>query len=244
MNQFKRFFVLLAVSYAMLFLYSDGTLASESEKLPTTRLRADINSQELSDRILKAYDKIKDLSVNVHFNFKLIKAGLDFDATGEYFYKQPDRTTLALHGFMASRVAQQEEAIRATNILAALRKNITQEYDAGIVTQMTLEGQPCYTVELTPKTKENVSRIIIWINSDKYTMPQVIMQYSDGSRLLQRKQYTLLDNVYVVQEMETDYVSPKEELQLYATFGKYLINKVIPDSTFEDRPPSNLISPF
>lgn len=220
------------------------SFANESEKVPTTQLRADISSQELSDRILKAYNKIKDLSVDAHLDFKLIKLGLSFEATGEYLYKQPEKTTLQLHGYMASRVAEEEAAIKATNILAALRKNITREYDAGAVIQTTLEGQLCYTVRLIPKTKANLSRILIWINADKYTMPQVVMQYNDGSRLLQRKQYMLLDDVYVVREMETEYVSPDKELQMHATFGKYLVNKGIPDSTFENHPSSNLISPF
>jgi len=244
MNKLQRFFLIFAVFGAMLCLRPDHTLANESEKLPTARVRADISSQELSDRILTAYNKINDLSVETHLDFKLIKQGLDFDATGEYLYKQPDKTTLVLHSFMASRVATEEAAIKATNILAALRKNITNEYNAGPVTETTLDGQRCYTVELTPKTKENLSKIVIWIDADKYTMPQVMMQYLDGSNLTQRKEYELLNDVYVVREMDTDYVSPKNELQLHATFGKYLINRGIPDSTFENQTPSNLISPF
>lgn len=204
-----------------------------------------MTSQELSDRILSAYNKIEDLSVDIHLKFKMSNPGYKFGATGTFFYKQPSKTMLQLHGgFMAERFAKEEETIKATNILAALRKNITQEYEARILSQTVLRGQNCYKVELIPKKKENIAKIFIWINVDRYTMPLVVMQYRDGSKLTQHKQYMLHNNVYVVQKMQTLYVSPEKQLKIQTSFENYRVNEGIPDTVFENQPPSNLISPF
>lgn len=235
----------LIVSGTALCLHLGNTPASGSEKLTQSSLRANITSEELSTRIATAYNKINDLSADVSVHFKLINVGVGFDGTGTYYYKEPDRTTLQVKG-IPSFLLNQENAnvLNSVNILAGLRREITSEYDAGVVDQIKLDGKSCYTVKLIPKTKENVARILVWVDAEKYTMPLAILIYNDGSTLTQKKRYLPCGDAYVAREIRTYYDSPKTQAEIDVSLKNCQVNKPISDTVFQDQKASNLVNPF
>ncbi len=244
MKRMKWLFAVFVLG-AMLCLRLIYTPANGSEKLPETSLRTNISSQELSNRIATAYNKINNLSANVSIHFKLINAGIGFDSTGAFYYKEPDKTSLQLNGIPKFLLDQENAGVlRSVDILAGLRREITLEYDAGVVDQIKLDGKLCYTVKLIPKTKEDVARILVWVDAEQYTMPLAILIYNDGSTLTQKKRYLPCGGVYVAKEIRTFYDSPKTQAEIDASIQNCEVNKPIPDSFFKNRKASNLVSPF
>lgn len=218
--------------------------ANSSEKVPETHVRPSVQSNDLFDRIAEMTATVKDLSAQVDFQIHLFNLGMTFNVGGDLYYKQPDKMRLKLKeipGFIFSR---QNNALRTTNLLAGLRRDVRELYNSRIINQAALQGENCYVVQLIPKKEEGISRILLWVDSQNFTMPQVILHYEDGSHLTQRKTYTKADDVFVVKKMESDYDAPGMRAEILATFRNYKINKGVSDSLFERAAENNLVSIF
>ncbi len=231
----------------ILFLFFSPGYASldKSEKVKETHPRVPLKTSELFERISESSSQVKDLSAQVNFHLNLSRLGMHFNVGGDFYYKKPDKFKLKLREVPDFLVSREDNAFRTTNLLASLQKNITQGYDARVVDETSLQGANCYVIRLIPKTKESIQKIVLWVNSQNYTMPKVILSFDDGSTLVQRKQYIQTDNIYVVQDMETDIDSPDIQAEIITNFSHYQINKGIPDTVFDNQKSgSNPISAF
>src|SRR5258708_3337648 len=83
---------LLSITFLMVAI----AVANQGEKLPQSRFRPSAQSAFLFDRIAEATNSIRDLSAQVDIQVRLSSVGMTFNVGGEYFYKQPDKTSLKL----------------------------------------------------------------------------------------------------------------------------------------------------
>jgi len=225
------------VAFFFVFLSMASLANSSTEKSERISAASDplhITSDELFHRITDTSNQIKDLSAQIDLSLKLQNLGLSFNLSGDFYYKQPDKMKLKLHHIPEFLASRQNEAVGTTMILQDIRRNMTKNYQGRILTELPFLGENCYLVELIPKTKQNVNKILLWINAANYTIPQVIMEYDDGSNFMQRKTFVETDHVFVVSKMETTVESPDVQADIQATFKDYQINKGLPDTLFDN----------
>ena len=223
-----------------------GFSASDrDERLSSKSFRTSIQAPDLFDRIAETSSSVRDLSAEVDFKVRLYNIGITFDVGGDYYYKQPEKTRLKLREIPDFLLSRQSDAFKTTNILAGLRRDLKEQYQTKIVNQTSLHGENCYIVQLVPKKEDGVARILLWVNSINYTMPQVIIHYENGANLTQRKSYVKAGDVFVVEKMDSDYNSPDMKAEILATFRNYQINKGLADTLFEhSKSENNLVSIF
>lgn len=213
-----------------------GWVAASSENSEKLSFAADtprISSDELFRRIIDTSNQIRDLSAKIDFDLKLHNLGLSFNISGDYYYKQPDKVHLdfkSLPPFLASR---QDEIVNHTTLITELLKNPVQNFNGRILAEIPAFQVNCYLVELIPKTKQNITKVFLWVNADDYTIPQTILEFDDGSNVTERKTYMEMDHMWVVSKAETMIDSPSVQANVFTTFTGYQINKGLPDSLFE-----------
>lgn len=217
------------------FLIGSWTAAStgKSEKIAAPAETARINSDELFRRIADSSNQIKDLSAEVDFDLKLHNLGMNFNVSGDYYYKQPDKISFKfshLPEFLSSR---KDEIFTYAMLMSNLLRNPMKNFDGRVLAETPGFGAQCYLVELIPKTKQNITKVLLWVNTVNYTIPQTILEYDDGSNVTQKKTYTEAEHLHVVSKSETEIESPDVQADITASFKDYRINKGLPDTLFE-----------
>ncbi|MCD4783395.1 MAG: hypothetical protein K8T10_06150 [Candidatus Eremiobacteraeota bacterium] len=217
----RKLFAMYIV-FLLLFILLSAIPAS-AEKMPT--------AEQLWTRLQKVNPGLKDYSVRlkikVQAKYQFLNPKLRL--TGTYYFKKPDKHKLKLD--RASYFLNKYPKIFGWNLPKL------KEFNSK-VKSVKYMGKDYYLVTLTPKTiAGDVKMERLWIDKKNYTFPKHIYEYKSGGNITLNVTYRKNGKFILYDKMNASFDFPKEKLsaKANATYGKYTLNKDIPDSFFDKK---------
>jgi len=221
--QSKRRVIFATFTVLLLFISFLSAIPANTEELPT--------AEQLWAKIKKVNPELKDYSVplkiKVQAKYQFLNPKLRL--TGTYYFKKPDKHKLKLD--RASYFLNKYPKIFGWHLPKLKEFNSKVE-------EVKYQGEDYYLVTLTPKTiAGDVKRERLWINKKTYILPKHIYEYKNGGNISLNVTYRKNGKFVLYDKMTASFNFPKEKLSANAnaSYGKYNINKGIPDSFFDKK---------
>lgn len=235
MKSTLKFAFLLAIFSLFLNGYS---ATSDSDKLGTENVQTKLSVHDILDRIEENMNGINDLQAQMTFRIFVRRLGFPFNVNADYYFKKPDKVKIALHGLPGLLVGDAPKTITAATTLTGFRKDYQNLYHSKLLGIRKVRGQSCYYLELTPIHEDgNVSKTLLWINQDDFTLPRLFTNYKDGSWIEVNRTYMPVEKHRLVDHIDATMNFVKNDLQADVTahYEKYKINQGLSDTIFEDK---------
>lgn len=210
---------------------------SDSEKLSNDKTNLTISPSAVLDRLEDNMAGIKDLQAQMVFHIFVKRLGFPFSVNADYYFKAPDKVKIALHGLPGLLLGDAPKTITGAVTLTGFRKDFQTLYHTKLLGTRKILEKACYYLELTPIREDgNVSKTLLWVNRDDFTLPRLITNYKDGSWIQVNRTYSLIEKHLLVDHIDATMNFIKNDLKadVTASYAHYKINQGLSDQIFEE----------
>ena len=185
-----------------------------------------ISPDEIIDRMtttvegLKAYKAKVKISLVVHS-----LSNLGMTVHGELYVRNPDLVRLKLLDIPEAIARKYQTSFSKTVVPGIASKNYKKRYNISFVGLRNYRGERCFLLLLKPKKEGNVTRVLMWVSTEDYTVPKVIIFYKDGGRILLTQEYEKVRgkrrSYLLISSQAAEMIFPKVKATLKSHFFDY-----------------------
>ncbi|MFN3994906.1 MAG: hypothetical protein ACK4GR_00010 [bacterium] len=192
-----------------------------------------IPAEEIIDRMSLSIYGLESYSCNVKININIVDYGLNFNFKGSVYFKEPNKLALKLDDLPKDIQDKYKLSFTQTAVPGMASKTYKEKYKAKLVgLRKFSNNRNVYVLYMEPYKQGSVKNVIMFVDSEYYTIPKSIIFYRDGGKIIIDQVYTKVGNYYLPAKQDVLFDFPKIRSNVTSEFYEYKLNIDIDDSVF------------
>ncbi len=181
-----------------------------------------IEADEIFDRMASTFKDIKGYKARVKIDIKIRSLGnLTLGVEGELYFRKPDKVQLKLEDVPEAISERYKTSFSRTVIPGVAGTAYKQRYIGKVLGIRQLQGVKCYFMLLIPRQSRSVKKVLMWVSTEDYTVPKVIIFYKDGGTITIDQKYSIVDGYKMISEQVSHFEFPNVKADMKSVFLDY-----------------------
>lgn len=195
--------------------------------------KALIPAEEIIDRMSLSIYGLESYSCKIKININIIDYGLNFNFKGTVYFKEPNKLALKLDDLPEDIQDKYRLSFTQTAVPGMASKTYKEKYKAKLVgLRKFSNNRNVYVLYMEPYKQSSVKNVMMFVDSEYYTIPKSIIFYRDGGKIIIDQVYTKVGNYYLPSKQDVLFDFPKIRSNVISEFYEYRLNVDIDDSFF------------
>jgi len=193
-----------------------------------------IPPEEIFDRMSLSIYGLSSYKCKVKMNASIPDYGINISLKGSVFFKEPNKLALVLEDLPFDIQEKYRVSFTQTAVPGMVSKTYKEKYKAKLVRiQDFSNNRKVYVLYMEPYKQGSVKNVLMFVDTQNYTIPRAIIFYKDGGKVTIDQNYTKIDKYYLPLKQNVLFNFPKINASLESYFYDYQINAEIDDKVFE-----------
>lgn len=220
----KNFSFLIGVLFCMFSLLFSLFIV-KSENIP---------AEEIIDRMTLSIYGLSSYTCKVKMNANIIDYGVNIGLNGTVYFKEPNKLALKIDNLPENVQEKYKLSFTQTAVPGMASKTYKEKYKAKLVgIRKFSNNREVYVLYMEPYKSGSVKNVMMFVDTQNYTIPKSIIFYKDGGKILIEQKYFKIGDYYLPVKQDVYFDFPKVRANLVSEFYDYQINIKIDDSVFE-----------
>ncbi|MEN3014542.1 MAG: hypothetical protein ABDH21_00545 [bacterium] len=195
-----------------------------------------IPPEEILDRMTLSIYGLSSYRCKVKINANVIDFGISVSLNGTVYFKEPNKLALKLEDLPLDIQDKYKISFTQTAVPGMVSKTYKEKYKAKFVGVKNFTGnRKVYVLHMEPYKKSSVQSVLMFVDSQNYTIPRAIIFYRDGGKVTIDQVYSRIQEYYLPSKQEVFFDFSKVRANLVSEFYDYEINIPVEDSIFENK---------
>ncbi|MCX7759025.1 MAG: hypothetical protein N2169_05390 [bacterium] len=193
-----------------------------------------IPAEEIIDRMTLSIYGLSSYTCKIKINANIIDYGISVGLNGSVYFKEPNKLALKLDDLPSDVQDKYRISFTQTAVPGMASKTYKEKYKSKLVgIRNFTNNRKVYVLYLEPYKKSSVKNVMMFVDTQNYTIPKSIIFYNDGGKVIIDQIYGKIGNYYLPLKQDVLFDFPKIRANLTSEFYNYQINVNIDDSIFQ-----------
>lgn len=196
----------------------------------------DIPAEEIIDRMTLSIYGLSSYTCKIKINASIVDFGINISFKGSVYFKEPNKLALLLDELPADLQEKYKISFTQTSVPGMASKTYKEKYKSKMIgIKKFSNNRKVYVLYMEPYKKSNVKNVIMFVDTEYYTIPKSIIFYKDGGKITIDQVYDKIEGYYLPVKQDVFFNFPKVRANLVSEFYDYKINIDIDESVFKSK---------
>lgn len=193
-----------------------------------------IPAEEIIDRMTLSIYGLSSYTCKVKINANIVDYGINISFKGSVYFKEPNKLALKLDNLPEEVQEKYRMSFTQTAVPGMVSKTYKEKYKIKLTgIRNFTNNRKVYILYMEPYKKSSVKNVIMFVDSENYTIPKSIIFYRDGGKIVIEQAYAKIEKYYLPIKQDVLFDFPKIRANLISEFYDYQLNVNIDDQVFE-----------
>ncbi|MCS7165720.1 MAG: hypothetical protein RMJ51_05560 [Candidatus Calescibacterium sp.] len=193
-----------------------------------------IPAEEIIDRMTLSIYGLSSYTCKVKMNANIVDYGINISFKGSVYFKEPNKLALKLDNLPEEVQEKYRISFTQTAVPGMVSKTYKEKYKIKLTgIRNFTNNRKVYILYMEPYKKSSVKNVIMFVDSENYTIPKSIIFYTDGGKIVIEQAYAKIEKYYLPVKQDVLFDFPKIRANLISEFYDYQLNVNIDDQVFE-----------